>query len=164
MDRLGWWLYGRTAGGAHMARYAINPAALKDARSIGYNHAIIDEGTFYMAGQVAMDADSNIIGDEIETQARKAYENVGLLLDTIGKGFDDVAKVTTHIIEPHERYFDGYKTVYRETFDEPFPSHTVLGTLQLAHEGYLVEIEVDVPLADADVAALEPDGQEIRQV
>ncbi|MFB6361532.1 MAG: RidA family protein [Halobacteriales archaeon] len=147
-----------------MARYAINPAPLKDARSIGYNHAIIDDGTFYMAGQVAMDADSNIIGDDIETQARKAYENVGILLESIGKGFEDVAKVTTHIIEPHKRYFEGYKTVYRETFDEPYPCHTVLGTHQLAHEEYLVEVEVEVPIHDRDVEALEPDGEEIRQV
>lgn len=147
-----------------MARYAINPAPLKDARSIGYNHAIIDGDTFYMAGQVAMDADSNVVGDDIETQARKAYENVGILLDTIGKGFEHVAKVTTHIIEPHSRYFDGYKTVYLETFDEPYPCHTVLGTHQLAHEEYLVEVEVDVPLRADDVEALEVDGQVIRQL
>lgn len=147
-----------------MARYAINPAPLKDARSIGYNHAVIDGGDFYMAGQVAMDADSNVVGDDIETQARKAYENVGTLLETIGKGFDDVAKVTTHIIDPHARYYDGYKTVYRETFDEPFPCHTVLGTHQLAHEDYLVEIEVEVPLGEGDVEAIEPDGDEIRRI
>jgi len=147
-----------------MARYAINPEPLKDARSIGYNHAIIDDGTFFMAGQVAMDADSNIVGDDIETQARKAYENVRTLLETIGKGFEDVAKVTTHIIEPHKRYFEGYKTVYRETFDEPYPCHTVLGTHQLAHEEYLVEVEVEVPIHDGDLEELEPDGEEIRRV
>lgn len=147
-----------------MVRYAVNPPSLKDARSIGYNHAIIANGTFYMAGQVAMDAGSNIVGDEITTQARKAYENVGTLLEAIDKGYDDVVKVTTHIIEPHERYFDGYKTVYREIFDEPYPCHTVLGTHQLAHEGYLVEIEIDVPLRDEDVDALEPDGETIRRI
>lgn len=83
-----------------MTRYAINPPQLKNAREIGYNHAIIDGGKFYMAGQVAMDADSNVVGDDIETQARKAYENVALLLDTIGKSLTDVAKVTTHIVDP----------------------------------------------------------------
>mgnify|MGYP000270532321 CR=1 FL=1 len=53
-----------------MERYAINPPELKDARDIGYNHAIVADGTFYMAGQVAMDAESNVIGDDIETQVR----------------------------------------------------------------------------------------------
>ncbi|MFC6723277.1 RidA family protein [Halobium palmae] len=147
-----------------MSRLAINPTELKDAREIGYNHAIIDEGTFYMAGQVAMDADSSVVGDDIETQARKAYDNVGVLLETVGKSFDDVAKVTTHIVDPAEHYYDGYKSVYWETFEEPYPCHTVLGHEQLANEEYLVEIEVEVPFTTDDIESLEPDGSIIREV
>lgn len=147
-----------------MTRYAINPPELKDAREIGYNHARIDNGTFYMAGQVAMDADSNVVGDDIETQARKAYENVGILLDAIDKSYGDVSKVTTHIVDPAEHYYDGYKTVYWETFSEPYPCHTVLGHDQLANEDYLVEIEIEVPLSAADIDSLEPDGDTIRKL
>jgi enamine deaminase RidA (YjgF/YER057c/UK114 family) len=147
-----------------MDRLHVNPAELKDAQAIGYNHGIVADGEFYMAGQVAMDADGEIVGDDIEAQARRAYENVGILLDAIGKGFEDVTKVTTHIVEPHERYYDGYKDVYWETFDEPYPCHTVLGAHGLAHEEYLVEIEVEVPLTDADVVGIEPDGDEIVRV
>ncbi|MFD1687081.1 RidA family protein [Halobellus litoreus] len=147
-----------------MTRYAINPSQLKDARDIGYNHAIIDGGTFYMAGQVAMDANSNIVGDDIESQARKAYENIEVLLETIGKTLADVAKVTTHIVDPETHYYEGYKEVYWETFDEPYPCHTVLGHEQLANENYLVEIEVEVPLTDGDVNAIEPDGDVIREI
>ena len=147
-----------------MERYHINPPELKDARSIGYNHAIVSGGEFYMAGQVAMDQNGEIVGDDIETQARKAYENVSILLAAIGKAFTDVTKVTTHIIEPHERYFDGYKDVYWEMFEEPYPCHTVLGAHQLAHEEYLLEIEVELPLTAADVEAIEPDGETIVRV
>lgn len=147
-----------------MERYAVNPPELKDARSIGYNHAIVADGTFYMAGQVAMDADSNVVGDDIETQARKVYENVETLLAAVGKDVDDVVKVTTHIIEPHERFYDGYKAVYNETFDEPYPCHTVLGAHQLAHEDYLLEVEIEVPMTDADVEALDVDGDVVRRI
>jgi enamine deaminase RidA (YjgF/YER057c/UK114 family) len=147
-----------------MDRYAINPSELKNARAIGYNHGIVADGEFYAAGQVAMDSESNVIGDDAETQARKAYENVGALLGAIDKGFDDVAKVTTYIVDPRSRYFDGYKRVYSETFDEPYPCHTVLGVDQLAHEAYLLEVEIEVPLSEDDVEAIEPDGEEIRVV
>lgn len=147
-----------------MVRYAINPSQLKDARDIGYNHAIVDNGTFYMAGQVAMDENANIVGDDIETQARKAYENVEILLSTVGKTLADVAKVTTHIVDPKHHYYDGYKQVYWETFEEPYPCHTVLGHDQLANDDYLVEIEVEAPLTDRDIADIEPDGDVIREV
>lgn len=146
-----------------MDRYTINPTELKDARGIGYNHAIIANGTFYMAGQVAMDADSNVIGDDIGTQARKVYENIGILLGIIGKDYSHITKVTTHIIDPYERYYNGYKEVYMDTFTEPYPCHTVLGAHQLANEEYLVEIEVDVPLSKRDIEAIEPDGEVVHR-
>jgi enamine deaminase RidA (YjgF/YER057c/UK114 family) len=147
-----------------MERLLINPTDLKNARSIGYNHAVIENGEFAMAGQVAMDANGEIVGDDIETQARRAYENVGHLLGAIDKDFPDVTKVTTHIVDPHSNYHDGYKDVYWETFAEPYPSHTVLGVHQLAHEDYLVEVEIDLALTDADVDAIEPDGDVIQRV
>jgi len=117
-----------------------------------------------MAGKVAMDADSNVVGNDIETQARKAYENVGILLNAIDKSYGDVSKVTTHIVDPAEHYYNGYKTVYWETFSEPYPCHTVLGHEQLANEDYLVEIEVKVPLSAVDIDSLEPDGDTIRKL
>lgn len=147
-----------------MSTYAINPPELKDARDIGYNHAIVDEGRFYMAGQVAMDSEGTVVGDTIEAQAGKAYENVGILLEAIEKTYADVAKVTTHIVDPKAHYYDGYKTVYWDTFDEPYPCHTVLGHEQLANEDYLVEVEVDVPLSAADVDRIEPDGETVREI
>ncbi|GEM_PF-857629 len=147
-----------------MERYLVNPPELKDARAIGYNHAIVTNGEFTMAGQVAMDGDGEIVGDDIRTQAEKAYENVGILLSAVAKGFPDVTKVTTHIVDPATHYFDGYKEVYWETFSEPYPCHTVLGPHRLAHEEYLVEIEVEVPFTDEDAAAIEPDGETVVRV
>ena len=147
-----------------MPRYAVNPPELKDARSIGYNHAIIGDGRFYMAGQVAMDNNNTVIGDDIETQTRQVYENIGILLETVGKVYADIVKVTTHIIDPKQRYFDGYKTVYEEVFSEPYPCHTVLGHEQLAHEEYLVEVEVEVPITESDIEQIDPDGAVIRQI
>lgn len=131
-----------------MSRHTINPPELKDARGIGYNHGIVQDGTFYMAGQVAMNADSEVVADSIEGQARKVWENIGLLLGEIDRSYEDIVKVTTHIIDPSEHY-DGYKEVYWDIFgDGPYPCHTVLGTDSLAHEEYLVEVEVEVPVSE----------------
>lgn len=143
---------------------AINPPELKDSRSIGYNHALIAEGEFYMAGQVAMDSESTIIGEDIETQARKVYENIGYLLESINQDYEDITKVTTHIIDAYEQYFNGYKTIYFEYFEEPYPCHTVLGAHQLAHEGYLLEVEIDLALTEEDVQAISVDGETVRRV
>jgi enamine deaminase RidA (YjgF/YER057c/UK114 family) len=127
-----------------MAREAYSPAELSDT---SYSHAIVENGTFHVAGQVARDADGEIVGDDLESQTRKVFENVGILLERVGKEFDDVAKVTVYIVGEQES-LDGYKTVYRETFSEPYPCQTVVGTRPLGDSPVLIEIEVDVPMGE----------------
>jgi enamine deaminase RidA (YjgF/YER057c/UK114 family) len=127
-----------------MAREVYDPEELSDT---SYNHAIVDDGTFYMAGQVARDADGEIVGDDLETQTRKVFENVGVLLDRVGKGFEDVAKVTVYIIGEQDS-LDGYKTVYDEVFSEPYPCQTVVGTRPLGDSPVMIEVEVEVPMGE----------------
>jgi hypothetical protein len=39
-----------------------------------------------------------------------------------------------------------------------------LGAHQLAHEDYLVEVEIDLALTAADIDAIEPDGDAVERV
>lgn len=128
-----------------MSRTDVLPDELYDSTELGYTHAIVDDGTLYMSGQVATDADGSVVGDDIETQTRQAFENVGYILDSVDKGFDDVVKLRSYLVDIHENY-EGFKSVYAEQFDEPFPCHTMLGVDKLAGETWLVELEVEVPL------------------
>jgi len=125
-----------------MARRAISPDELSET---SYNHVIVDGGTFYMAGQVPRDSDGNVVGDDLETQTRKTFENIGILLDEVDKGFEDVAKVTVYIMGEQEP-LEGYKTVYDEVFSEPYPCQTVVGTRPLGDSPVMIEIEAEVPM------------------
>jgi reactive intermediate/imine deaminase len=130
-----------------MERQTINPDGAPDSSEYGYSHAIVADGTFYISGQVGMDGDRNLAGDDIESQTAQAFDNVEAILSEIDREMSDVVKVTAHIVNPHDR-FAGYNEVYQERFSEPYPCHTVLGVAQLAGPEYLVEIEVDVPVED----------------
>jgi 2-iminobutanoate/2-iminopropanoate deaminase len=121
------------------------PDGLYDSTERQYVHAVVADGTLHMSGQVATDADGNVVGEGIETQTRQAFENVGRILEDAGVGFEDVVKVTSYLVDIHDDY-DGYKTVFAEFFDDPLPCHTMLGVADLADEAFLVELEVEVPL------------------
>jgi enamine deaminase RidA (YjgF/YER057c/UK114 family) len=125
-----------------MAREAYSPDELSDT---SYSHAVVADGQFYMAGQVARDADGEIVGDDLETQSRRVFENIGVLLDEVGKDFDDVAKVTVYVIGDHDS-LEGYTTVYDEMFSAPYPCQTVIGTRPLGDSPVLIEIEAEVPM------------------
>jgi 2-iminobutanoate/2-iminopropanoate deaminase len=128
-----------------MARTAIMPEGLYDSTGNQYVHAVVEDETLYMSGQVALDADGEVVGDAIEPQTRRAFENVGAILDAVDAAFADVAKVTSYLTAIHDDY-DGYKTVFADYFDEPYPCHTMLGVEALAHPDLRVELEVEVPL------------------
>jgi enamine deaminase RidA (YjgF/YER057c/UK114 family) len=129
-----------------MSREEINPDGLIDSKSIGYNQAIVEDGTLYMSGQVGWDDEFQLAGNDIESQTRKAFENVEAILDEIGKSLSDITKVTAHIVDPHERT-DGFFEVWNGIYSsEPYPCLTILGPQQLAQEGFLVEIEIEVPV------------------
>jgi enamine deaminase RidA (YjgF/YER057c/UK114 family) len=129
-----------------MARDVINPDALSNAPQVGYSHAVVEDGTLYVSGQVARNAEGDVVGDDIETQARQAFENVEVILEEVDRTYEDVAKVTTYLVDLAE-HSRGYHSVWMDVFEEPYPAHTMLGVDQLASPELLVEIEVELPLS-----------------
>jgi 2-iminobutanoate/2-iminopropanoate deaminase len=123
------------------------PEGLYDSTERQYVHAVVADGTLYMSGQVATDADGDVVGEDIEAQTRQAFENVGRILEEAGAGFEDVVKVTSYLVDIHGDY-DGYKRAFAEFFDDPLPCHTMLGVADLAREEFLVELEVEAPLPE----------------
>lgn len=127
-----------------------NPDDLFDASEFGFNQARIDDGTMFISGQVAVDSDRHVVGDDIEAQARKAFENLGTVLDTAGKGFNSVGKVTTYVVDLDDNV-GGYRDAWTEVFDEPYPCHTLIGVDQLssfADGELLIEVDAEVSLEE----------------
>lgn len=130
-----------------MAREVIRPDELFDATELDYTHAIVADGTLYMSGQIGADENGEVVGDDVSTQTRQAFENVGTILDEVERDFDDVVKITSYLVGPQDHY-EEYKSAWREFFAEPYPCHTMLGVEQLARDDLLVELEVEVPIEE----------------
>ncbi|WP_265111879.1 Rid family hydrolase [Halosolutus halophilus] len=69
------------------------------------------------------------------------------MLDEIDKDYTDIPKVMAYVVKPHDRLEDVI-SVWDEFFDSPYPCHTLIGVDQLALEGLLIEIDVEVPLEE----------------
>lgn len=130
-----------------MARETITHEDLPDSSEHSYSHAIVADGRLYMSGQVGMDGDRNLAGEGMTAQAKQAFANVENICEAVDRDLQDVVKVTAHIVDPHSR-FAAYQAVWDDTFETPYPCHTVLGVEQLAGPEYLIELEVEIPLGD----------------
>ncbi|MFP3895520.1 MAG: RidA family protein [Anaerolineales bacterium] len=93
----------------------------------------------YVSGSAGA-KDGELAGDDIESQARQAMENLGEVLEAAGSSWDKVFKLNCYLTEA-ARDFQGWNKVFKEYFPEDPPARTTVGA-QIAMEGALIEVEV----------------------
>ena len=94
----------------------------------------------FTAGQIAMaPGESEISGDSIGDQARRALENVKAILKEAGCGLQQVVKVTVYLKNMDD--YPLFNEVYGSVFSvQPYPARSVVEVSRLP-KGALVEIE-----------------------
>lgn len=58
----------------------------------------------YLSGQMARNAEGNILSQDMRAQIRTICENIQACLEHVGAGFDDVVSTTTHVLDLQEYY------------------------------------------------------------
>ena len=90
-----------------------------------------------VAGQVAFDADSNIVGTTVAEQTRQALTNVNAVLAAAGASLDDVIMLRVYLTDT--AHFGEMNEAYGEFMTEPYPARTTVYVGLPA--GLLVEID-----------------------
>jgi len=128
-----------------MANSRINPESMYNSLGYGFSHAALQESgkTLHMAGQVAWDADCNVIGgDDLAAQTRQTLANIKTVLEAAGGTLADLVRLRIYVVNhtpdklgvvlPEIGAFFGSVTP---------PPNTFLGVQALALPDFLIEIE-----------------------
>ena len=111
--------------------------------------AVVARGaTVFVRGQIAQDLDTResvCIGD-IAGQARKAMENIKMLLEESGSDLTHICRVVIYLIDI--RYREAVYNVMGEYLKGVFPVSTGLVVTALARPEWLVEIEATAVIPD----------------
>jgi reactive intermediate/imine deaminase len=78
----------------------MNPDTLP--KPFGYSQVVEVSGgrTVYIAGQVALDANNQLVGaGDFAAQVRQTFENVRLALEAVGMTFDNVVKLQFYLTD-----------------------------------------------------------------
>jgi 2-iminobutanoate/2-iminopropanoate deaminase len=95
----------------------------------------------YLSGSAGYDsAKGALAGDDIESQARQAMENLGRVLKAAGSSWEKVVKVNCFLVHA-QRDFAGWNKVWKEYFPKNPPARTTVGG-DIAMEGALIEVEL----------------------
>lgn len=124
-------------------REAINPQTLPTPP--GYSQVIRVSGgtTIYIAGQVAWDAENNLVGrNDFEKQTRQVLTNLVAALDAVGAGVADLVKIGIYVVDYDADKLDIIRRVRDEYFgDITPPASTLLGVSALAVPDLMIEID-----------------------
>jgi 2-iminobutanoate/2-iminopropanoate deaminase len=103
-----------------------------------YSPAVEAGGLVFVSGQIALDADGQVVGSAPSDQARKALENMRATLAAAGLDLENVVKTTIFLHDMDD--FGAVNEVYAEFFSEPYPARS---TVQVARLPKDLKVEIE---------------------
>lgn len=99
--------------------------------------------TIYLAGQVALDRQGRVIGEnDLQAQARQIFENMRTVLNKAGANFSDVVRLTNYFTgELSEESNRAYWKVRQEYFGNHRPASTGVQVKSLIYPTLLLEVD-----------------------
>lgn len=105
-----------------------------------YTDAVRAGDLLFVSGVVPTDAAGNVVGgDDVAAQARRVFENIRLVLERAGTGFEHVVKVTVYLTDVNDRTL--INPVRQEFFGVNRPASTLIEISRLAIPGAKLEID-----------------------
>jgi 2-iminobutanoate/2-iminopropanoate deaminase len=104
-----------------------------------YSQAIRANGFVFVSGQLALEPEhAEIVGDSIEEQTEKIFDNLQAILEEAGSGLERIVKTTVFLADLGD--FAGMNEVYARRVGQPPPARATVEISKLP-SGAKVEIE-----------------------
>lgn len=110
-----------------------------------YSPAIRSNGFLFVSGQVGSREDGSPEPD-LQTQVRRAFDNLNAILAEAGCSFDDVIDVTVFVVDPQSTFETIWSVIPEYWGEAPHPTLTGVGVTWLY--GFDFEIKVIAKLPD----------------
>ena len=118
-------------------------------KTAGYSHAVRAGDTLYIAGQVAIDPEGDLVGEgDIEAQVAQVWQNLKAVLAQAGGSVEEIVKITVFTTDIAHR--PAIAAARDRVFPTGvYPASTFLVVQSLARPELLVEIEAIAVLSGA---------------
>jgi 2-iminobutanoate/2-iminopropanoate deaminase len=104
-----------------------------------YSHAVLNNGTLYVSGQVGKKSSGEMMTGDIRTETRQVMDNIGAILKEAGMQFEEVVKTTIFLKDMND--FATVNEIYGSYFSGNFPARE---TVQVSRLPLDVNVEISV--------------------
>jgi enamine deaminase RidA (YjgF/YER057c/UK114 family) len=109
-----------------------------------YSHGMVAGNLVIVAGQVGLNTEGRVPGDDVVSQTKQALENVRTVLEAAGCTMRDVVRLQTFLTRAED--IAGFMKARQEVFpgyfpDKVYPPNTLLVVGRLVRPELLVEVE-----------------------
>jgi enamine deaminase RidA (YjgF/YER057c/UK114 family) len=122
--------------------YGFNPPGIWGPKGRAFSQGVIaGEGvTLYVTGQVAWDAENNIIGEgDVAAQMEKCLDNTRVILEAAGGTLEDIVSMTIYFLD--RAHLPAIQEVRRRRFKvEGAPASILIQVSGLVIPEFLVEV------------------------
>ena len=109
-----------------------------------YSQAVKVGTTVYMSGQIPLDpATMELVGDDIEKQIKRVFDNLAAVAEAAGGSLADVAKLNIFLTDL--AHFPTVNEIMATYFNEPYPARAAIGVASLP-KGAQVEMDAVLEL------------------
>ena len=125
-----------------MALQRVNPPEL--GRPSGFSHAVVGEGrTVFLAGQTALDASGQVVGEGVVAQFELALGNLLAALRAAGGEPEHLASLTVYIVDMDEyrAHAPEIGRVWKRLVGRDYPAMAGIGISRLWDAEALVEVQ-----------------------
>jgi len=120
--------------------------AIETGTTVGPYSPAFRAGDFlFVSGQIPVDREGRVVGEDVREQARRAMENLKAVLQAAGAELSDLVKVTIYLVDMAD--FPAVNEVYAGYFQGDFPARACVAVKELP-KGARVEIEAIAYLGD----------------
>ena len=113
--------------------------------TFGFSQAVRAGNLLFIAGQIALDSDGNIVGrGDMKAQTTQVFENTKTILDAAGATFDDIVDLTLFVVDMSR--MKEIREARSEYLTGDPPSMTAVGVTRLVMPELLLEMKCTVAL------------------
>ena len=110
-----------------------------------YSQAVRHAGLVFISGQIPLDpASMEVVGDGIEAQIARVFENLSAICKAAGGSLDDIVKLTVFLTDLGN--FSQVNAIMGQYFSKPYPARAAVEVSALPRS---VEVEMDAIMASS---------------